>query len=169
VLIGDGPDEDPHADDEDYWLGAYACLTEGGHENPRGEEALGLVPVMYSPNDIIWYLDASGTAWVEDTIEGPGPVPCARSGEKMIASSLLMCSMWRREMQSLEIERAAGAEIAAALGLPALEEASDDLVRWWGDGVTLIVELLDSSPERDVPTLITRAVSDDPALLARWA
>ncbi len=71
----------------------------------------------------------------------------------MRASAQALTEVLReREMQSLHLERAMGAEIAAALGLPAIAEASDDLVRWWGHGVTLIREL----------------VSDDPALLARW-
>jgi len=28
------------------------------------------VPVAYSPNDNIFYLDGDGVAWAEDTIEG---------------------------------------------------------------------------------------------------
>lgn len=163
VLIGDGPAEDPHANEEDYWLGAFACIVHGGHSNPRGDRD-DLVPVMYSPNDNIWYLDANGTAWGEDTIEGPGPIACARSAETMLADSLLACEMWRREMRTIYLERAVGGEIAAALGLPVIAEATDELVHWWGDGVTLVRELRDDDGQ-----WITAAVSNDPALLARWS
>lgn len=162
VLLGAGADDDPHADDESDLLGAYACLTEGNHADPRGtDETPDLVPVMYSPNDIIWFLDAGGRAWIEDTIEGPGPAPYARDGDTLVARALLEGLLWRRRDGALDLDHPCGAEIASALGLPPLARASDDLTRWWGDAAMLVVQRDDGGGR-------TQAVSEDGSRLDRW-
>jgi hypothetical protein len=159
VLLGNGPDDDPHADDDQDLLGAYACLSTGGHDSPTDDEGRGLVPVLYTANDCICYLDGDGGAWFEDTIEGPGPERYARDGDMLVARRLLDGAMWRKHDGQLDVARACGAEIAAALSLPPIAEATADDARWWGDGTTLVVEL---GPSR------TLAGSDSPAALDRW-
>ncbi len=76
--------------EEPYWIfGAYDCLKSGAHKNPRGKSGLtgkaALVPVAYSPNDVIYYLDGYGVAWVHDTIEGELE-KFADDGVRMMAS-----------------------------------------------------------------------------------
>ena len=65
------PDEGKMKKGEPCWLfGTHACLTSGAHVAPRGgSKARKLVPVVYSPNDIIYYLDEQGRGYAEDTIE----------------------------------------------------------------------------------------------------
>src|ERR1041384_18365 len=48
----------PDPDDDETWLfGAHACLQSGAHVEPRGgSKRRGLVPVAYSPNDIVYFL-----------------------------------------------------------------------------------------------------------------
>jgi hypothetical protein len=58
--------DDPEAGE--WILGAYACLTSNAHLNPRGRADW--VPIAYSPNDVICYIDSSGSVWAVDTIEG---------------------------------------------------------------------------------------------------
>jgi hypothetical protein len=72
----------------DWLVGAYACLASRTHGEPRGgrprsgKEAL--VPVAYSPNDTIFYLDGDGVGWAEDTIEG-GLQRVADDGVQLLA------------------------------------------------------------------------------------
>ena len=80
LLIPDGPKlkkSDP------FWLfGAHACLTSGAHVAPRGgSKARKLVPVVYSPNDVIYYLDEKGRGYAEDTIEDTSASLFAENGD----------------------------------------------------------------------------------------
>lgn len=69
----------PDDDTEDWLFGAYACLKSNAHV-VSGK----LIPVVYSPNDNIWFLDAKGAAWAQDTIEDPRPVRWAADGDEMV-------------------------------------------------------------------------------------
>jgi hypothetical protein len=66
------------------WLfGAHACLRSEAHAAPRGGKRK-LVPVVYSPNDIIYFLDADGKAWAQDTIEESRATRYAESGRELV-------------------------------------------------------------------------------------
>jgi len=65
LVTADSPGEEGY----DWLFGAYACLKSDAHSDPRGEKK-DWVPVAYSPNDDIFFLDENGVAWVLDTIEG---------------------------------------------------------------------------------------------------
>ncbi len=52
---------------DDWIFGAYACLKSNAHADPHGAKP-SWVPVAYSPNDCIYYLDDKGAAWAVDTI-----------------------------------------------------------------------------------------------------
>lgn len=79
LVFADGPGEEG----DDWMVGAYACLSSDAHKEPRGGRA-SLVPVAYSPNDLIFYLDADGSAWAEDSIEDPAAAPYAPDGDAMM-------------------------------------------------------------------------------------
>lgn len=124
--------------DEDWYHGAFACLSGGGHSDPRGGRD-DLVPVVYSPNDVIYYLDAEGTVWGEDTIEDLAVTPFARGADRLVAKLALYDAAFGGKA-AVAFEGARGREIAKALEVDAIREASDDLGRFWGDGKRLVVE-----------------------------
>ncbi len=70
VIPEDGGAADPDwfENDASTLVGAYGCLKSGAHEHPDGGRE-DLVPVAYTPNDCILYLDRAGTPYFEDTIE----------------------------------------------------------------------------------------------------
>ena len=68
IIPEDGAADDWYETDFGILIGAYACLFRDGHSSPRGGRA-DLVPIAYTPNDCIVYLDKAGTAHFEDTIE----------------------------------------------------------------------------------------------------
>lgn len=51
----------------DWTFGAWACLQSGAHVNPRGALAT-WIPVAYSPNDYVVFLDEHGVSWMTDTV-----------------------------------------------------------------------------------------------------
>ena len=147
LLVEDG-DEDAH-----YCVGPGACLAGDWHTIDEDDRKRGLVPVLYSPNDVLWYLDASGRAWGYDSIEGPGPTPYARDGDMLIARVLLYGRLFDYEAKEM-LDRFAGEELAKRLGVGPIATATDELARWWGDGEVLIVEPPDDeylSGMRDAP------------------
>lgn len=79
LVVADAPGEEGH----DWCFGAHACLAGGGHDAPRGGRD-DLVPVVYSPNDVVYFLDASGAAWGQDTIEDTHAVPFAKDGDELV-------------------------------------------------------------------------------------
>ncbi|MFO0612308.1 MAG: hypothetical protein U0414_06960 [Polyangiaceae bacterium] len=129
----------------DWVYGAYACLSSEAHKAPRGAPGLrgdaALVPVIYSPNDVIYFLDGHGKAWCEDTIEG-GLAPYAADADRMVARVLLYQVLFERSDKDAvaEISGKRGEEAAAALGVPPLREATDDYVHVWGDARALVFE-----------------------------
>lgn len=76
--------------DEPCWLfGAHACITSGGHVDPRGgSKSRKLVPVVCSPNDVIYFLDAKGNAYAQDTIEDVSAVKFAKDPVTLVARIL---------------------------------------------------------------------------------
>ena len=86
--------EDGGNDDEDWFaegpatlVGAYACLKSDGHDHPTGGRD-DLVPVAYTPNDGIVFLDKAGAAYYEDTIEDVAAVRYKRTGAAAVAELL---------------------------------------------------------------------------------
>lgn len=84
------PDEPGQPEDEPVWLfGAHACLSSGAHVSPRGGQTEHqLVPVVYSPNDLIFFLDEQGRAWAQDTIEDPAAELYADDGRGLVTRIL---------------------------------------------------------------------------------
>ncbi|MBK9036623.1 MAG: hypothetical protein IPL61_36135 [Myxococcales bacterium] len=77
--------EDP--DDGPWLIGAAACAASDAHRAPRGgpgQRDLQLVPVIYTPNDGIGYVDARGAGWFHDTIEFADASQVADSGAALI-------------------------------------------------------------------------------------
>jgi len=81
LVFADAPDESGH----DWCFGAFACLSGDAHVSPRGGTFEALVPVAYSPNDAIYFLDAEGAAWAQDTIEDARAAPFAKDGDELVA------------------------------------------------------------------------------------
>jgi hypothetical protein len=134
--------------DDDYlWIvGAGACLASEAH----GCEGGTMVPVAYSPNDIIFSIDEHGAGWVEDTIEGGGAVKIASNGRLLLARLLLHDDLFAMERREL-----AGAH-GEAEGLPFLPDLSDELERWWGDAARYAIERV---TDDGVVTIVADAVS----------
>lgn len=163
----------PDEEDTEWTIGAYACLSSDAHTAPRGAPGLrgdaALVPVIYSPNDVVYFLDGHGTAWAHDTIEG-GFDRFAEDADRLVARVILYDVLFERADEAL-VETAAkrGEEAAAALSLPAIPEASDDLVRVWGDAHALVFEertAEDASRNRGPWT--TRVCAHKAKTLAPW-
>ena len=74
-------------DDLPVLFGAYACLKSDAHGAPRGGR-IDLVPVLFAPSDVIYFLDDEGGAWAQDTIEDEAAAPCATSGDTLVKQVL---------------------------------------------------------------------------------
>jgi hypothetical protein len=70
LVIPDSGDDD---EDMATIVGAFACLKSKAHVHPTGDRD-GLVPVAYTANDGILFLDARGAPYYQDTIEDPRAV-----------------------------------------------------------------------------------------------
>jgi hypothetical protein len=118
---------------EGWMVGSSYCLSSGGHSFPRGGDAqvaLGLVPIAYSPNDVIYYMDANGLCWGQDTIEEHEAVPAAQAGATLVARLILETEMWQAtNKESFADQR--GAQLALSLKLDPISSASDAYGRWW--------------------------------------
>ncbi|MCE9598336.1 MAG: hypothetical protein K8S54_10250 [Spirochaetia bacterium] len=64
----------------DWIFGACACTRSNAHKNPRGQEP-GWVPIAYSPDDVIFFMDEDGFVWMIDTIEDTEHTRFAESGD----------------------------------------------------------------------------------------
>jgi len=84
---GGNNDEDWFADGPATLVGAYACLKSDGHDRPTGGRD-DLVPVAYTPNDGIMFLDKAGATYFEDTIEDLVAARWKRTGAAAIAELL---------------------------------------------------------------------------------
>ncbi|MFN8396573.1 MAG: hypothetical protein U0176_18250 [Bacteroidia bacterium] len=139
------PDEGNVLDkDEPYWLfGAYACLTSEAHVAPRGgSKARKLVPVVYSPNDVIYFLDAQGKAYAQDTIEDTKAAQFAENGKAMMCRILLEDAVFSRGETTLEMKGLQGEALSGRLGLKLIAEASGADRKYYADatGSLLVVE-----------------------------
>jgi hypothetical protein len=154
------------AEGVDVILGPYALLVEDA-ATPGRER--GLVPVALTPNDVWYFVDDAGAMWAWDTIEEPEPVLFATSTTVGIARFILFSRAFseRARLGGVDVEGRHGAALAQRLNLPPIEEASDDLARFWGDARTLVFELaLDvlpagpgsaPPPPENITTVIGRA------------
>jgi hypothetical protein len=79
LVFADSPGEEGY----DWLLGAFAYLKSNAHVDPRGSKP-DHVPVAYSPNDRIFYLDKKGACWAIDTIEDTKAVRYASDGDTMV-------------------------------------------------------------------------------------
>ncbi len=138
------PDEPKMKKGEPCWLfGAYACLTTGGHTSPRGgSKARKLVPVVCSPNDIIYYLDEQGRAYAEDTIEDISATLYADNGTSLVCRILFDDALFSRKETSLDLPGLQGEALAKQLSLSLVKEASGKDLRFFSDpkGDMLVVE-----------------------------
>lgn len=80
LIVADSPGEEGY----DWIFGACAVLKSKAHLDPHGEQAW-LVPVAYSPNDYIFYLDQNGVAWMDDTVGDAGTERFAEDADAMMA------------------------------------------------------------------------------------
>lgn len=125
---------------ETAWLvGAGACLSADITYAKPGKHQL--VPVVYTTNDNVYFLDASGAAWAQDTIEDPKPARFAKNARAMLTKILL------REYgfacpsdKQLVIDGACGRAIATTLGAKPIADANDDAERWWTNGSVFVAE-----------------------------
>lgn len=126
------------------WLfGAHACLTSGAHVAPRGgSKQRGLVPVAYSPNDVIYFLDKQGRAFAQDTIEDTEATPFADDGTALVTRVLLYSALFALGDSAQAHPGLVGAELAKRLSLTLVKEASGRDLRFFSDaaGKTLVIE-----------------------------
>ncbi|MBN8222343.1 MAG: hypothetical protein J0L53_15580 [Spirochaetes bacterium] len=79
LVVADAPGEEGY----DWLFGAYACLQSGAHKDPRGDKP-SWVPIAYSPNDVIFFMDEKGVVWARDTIAETKSARYAASGDAMM-------------------------------------------------------------------------------------
>jgi hypothetical protein len=149
------PEEPGLIGDEPCWLfGAHACLTTGGHTTRRGDskarpDAI-RVPVVCSPNDIIYYLDEQGRAYAEDTIEDLSASFYAETGTSLVCRIILDNTLFSREETSLDLPGLQGEGLATRFSLTLVTEASGKDRRYFSDstGNVLVVEEIKSQQTR---------------------
>lgn len=138
------PDGEKMKKDEPYWLfGAHACLTSGAHTSPRGgSKARKLVPVVYSPNDIIYYLDEKGRGYAEDTIEDASAFLYADNKTSLVCRIVLNDLLFSRDETSIDLPGLQGNDLAKQLSLKLIKEASGKDRRFFSDakGDVIVVE-----------------------------
>ncbi len=148
-----------------FTVGAAACAESGERGGDEVGAREGLIPVCLSDNDVYYFLGRDGQAWAQDGIEDPEAVPAAAAADCLLARIVLYHVAWQRRMAdgARDLDGARGAELAAALGVARLAEASDALGTTWGDDDALVFERA-LQPGDPISTLV--AVSS-PARLAR--
>lgn len=129
--------------DETAWLvGAGACLSADITYAKPGKHQL--VPIVYTSNDNAYFLDGSGAAWAQDTIEDPKPVRFAKNARAMLTKILLREYAFAcPDEKQLVIPGAFGRAIATALRARPIADANDDTgdtERWWNNGGAFVVE-----------------------------
>jgi len=138
------PDEGKLKKGEPCWLfGTHACLASGAHVAPRGgSKARKLVPVVYSPNDIIYYLNEQGQGYAEDTIEDPSVMFYADNGTSLVCRIVFNDALFSREETTLDLPGLQGEALAKQLSLALVKEASGKDIRYFSDakGDVLVVE-----------------------------
>ncbi len=138
------PDEPKQKSEDPCWLfGTHACLTSNTHTDPRGgSKARKLVPVVYSPNDIIYYLDEQGRAYAEDTIEDEKARLYADNGTSLVCRIILHETLFSRKETSLDLPGLKAEELSKQIHLHLVVEASGKDFRFFSDakGDVLVVE-----------------------------
>jgi hypothetical protein len=146
------PDEGKKKKGEPCWLfGTYACLTTGGHTDRRGgSKARKLVPVVCSPNDIIYYLDEHGRAYAEDTIEDLSTSLYADNATSLVCRIVFNDALFSRADTSLDLPGLQGEELSKRFSLTLVAEASGKDFRYFSDakGDVLVVEELKAKRTR---------------------
>jgi hypothetical protein len=149
LLIPDGSEMEQ---DEPCWIfGTHACLTTGGHTSPRGGiEGHKLVPVVYSPNDIIYYLDEQGRGYAEDTIEDVSASPYAEDGTSLVCRIVFDDALFSRNETSIDLPGLQGDTLSKSLSLKVIEEASAKDRRFFSNeaGDVLVVEDIEANQTR---------------------
>lgn len=156
-----------------WTIGAAACPHCGAHRRPRGDEAfldlygdtLGLTPVAYGPHDDIWYLDRVGRGYVHETCSDvAGPHLYAATPGQLFARLVLTTGCLSR--LGTRVDGWHGRRLAEDLGLPALDDATDQSAGWWGRGRLVIGERISLPGEGYPVRLITEVGTGDAATLA---
>ena len=121
--------------DEPHWVfGTLACLSSGGHEAPkRGGKKRKLVPVVYSPNDIVYFLDANGKAYAQDMVEDVSAAFYAENGTALVCRILLDDAIFSRKETTLELKGLKGEALSQRFTLSEIAEASGADRRYFSD------------------------------------
>jgi hypothetical protein len=142
------PDRPKQKKNGPVWrFGAHACLTSGAHVAPRGgKKTLGLVPVVYSPNDVVYFLDKQGRAYAQDTVEDAEAKPFAENGTALLARIMLYSALFALGGSAQALPGVLGDALAERLSLALVTEASDRDLRFFSDATakTLVIENLKS-------------------------
>jgi hypothetical protein len=120
-------------------VGSYACLQRG--ETARGgpsQASLGLVPIVSTSNDNVYFLDQRGRGWFHDTVADADAVQVTASGDTIMAGLVLYAMLSSVQVQSEA--GAHGARLAGHLGVAPIPIASGRLDRWWGSPDLLVSE-----------------------------
>ena len=143
LVIPDSPKQKPS---DPVWLfGAYSCLESQAHTGPHGgSKARALVPVVYSPNDVIYFLDKQGRAYAQDTVEDSEAKPFAENGTALVSRIMLYSALFGLGESARAYPGLVGAELAKRLSVALVKEASDRTLRFFSDATarTLVVENL---------------------------
>ena len=146
------PDEGKLKKNEPCWLfGAHACLASDSHVAPRGgSKARKLVPLVYSPNDIIYYLDEQGLGYAEDTIEDISASLFSENGVSLVCRIVFNDAMFSRGDTLLDLPGLQGDALAKRLSLKLVKEASGQDLRYFSDdkGDVLVAEDLKTKQTR---------------------
>jgi hypothetical protein len=138
--------------DEPYWLfGTYNCLISNAHSLPRGgDEKLMLVPIVYSPNDIIYFIDKSGKCYAEDTIEDTSASFYAESGASLICRIVFHDLLFSRNDSSIELSGLHGEMISKQFQLFLVNEASDADLHFYANTTADILVKEDFEAEQTI-------------------
>lgn len=127
---------EPEYDVPTLVVGPFACFSASPHWTGRERD---LVPVIFSVNDVVYFLDAQGRGWTCATMAGGGTRPSADNGKALFRQAVL----WRvLESRGVDVKQGRhGAEMARARGATELVGTSGQTERWWGNETALIVEI----------------------------
>jgi hypothetical protein len=152
-------------------FGAYACVTSRRAPDAYFASAQH-APVIFTWGDIAYVMDAAGRAYAANLDTSAWPfAPDARA---LVARIALYDAIVRLRTLGptadggahyLELEGLRADELARALGVPSIPEATDETARFFGDGVVFIVdETVDGPSAAERP--VTLIASSDPSRLA---
>jgi hypothetical protein len=145
---------------EPAWLfGAYACLTSQAHVHPTGGlPEQHLIPVVYSPNDIIYFLDQTGQAFAQDTIEEPQAAVFAPNALAMVCRIVLWEEIFYFQTLDLALEFGGlhGNQLSKHCNLAPLAAASSTDLTFWGDADVVMVERQPQTDNQASTMLVSR-------------